>query len=273
MVTNLRRPRKLKNLLELTSLTDSFRLLRFYENRRSKSRWLRSFDWTGVLYKPVLRIREILVRIRIRGSVPLKFRSGSSSGSYYRRWKPSRWDPGWTPRILFLRTWYKFFGLKILKLFYTDPDPWPWILSTLDLGFGMEKIASGILDKHPGSTTLVCIMYRRYLYGSGSGISKTCWIYIWIPGSGSMFGTWGSDCRKLRKNNWKSYTGIILNCLKDSVLSLEENSNADFNNTRWCVTLYWQFLNWAVFFSSSSNREMVPVVGKSPDSARRQWSS
>jgi hypothetical protein len=39
----------------------------------------------------------------------------------------------------------------------------------------MEKIASGILDKHPGYTTLVCIMY---LYGSGSGISKKCWIYI-----------------------------------------------------------------------------------------------
>jgi hypothetical protein len=77
-----------------------------------------------------------------------------------------------TPDLIF-ENLVSVFGLKILELFDADPNPGSWILSTLDLGFGMEKIASGILDKHPGSKTLVCIMY---LYGSGSGISKKCWI-------------------------------------------------------------------------------------------------
>jgi hypothetical protein len=58
-------------------------------------------------------------------------------------------DPGWkkvqiqvsriTSRILFLRTSYQFFGLKILKLFDAEPGSCqPWIR-----------------DKHPGSATLV----------------------------------------------------------------------------------------------------------------------
>ncbi len=45
-----------------------------------------------MLTKTVLRIRDILVRIRIRGSVPLTNESGSGSGScYFRQW-PSRWQ-------------------------------------------------------------------------------------------------------------------------------------------------------------------------------------
>ncbi len=49
----------------------------------------------------------------------------------------------------FLRTWCKFFGLKI------DTDP-----GSFNPGFGIEKSRSGIRDKHPGPATLgVCIDY------------------------------------------------------------------------------------------------------------------
>jgi hypothetical protein len=44
---------------------------------------------------------------------------------------------------------FEFLGLKILKLFYADLDPksgGSGILSTLDLGSGMGKIGSRILD-------------------------------------------------------------------------------------------------------------------------------
>jgi hypothetical protein len=63
-------------------------------------------------------------------------------------------DPGWnkfrsrirdqryTPRILFLRTKYQFFGLKILKFFDADANPGSGIL--VNPVFGMEKIRSGI---------------------------------------------------------------------------------------------------------------------------------
>jgi hypothetical protein len=37
-----------------------------------------------------------------------------------------------------------FFGLKILKLFYVDPDPGSGIIFTLDLGSKKEKFESGI---------------------------------------------------------------------------------------------------------------------------------
>ncbi len=42
------------------------------------------------------------------------------------------------------------FWVKILKFFDVDPG---WKNS--DPGFGMEKVGSGIRDKHPGSATLV----------------------------------------------------------------------------------------------------------------------
>jgi hypothetical protein len=43
---------------------------------------------------------------------------------------------------------FEFFGLKILKLFYADlpKSGVSGILSTLDLGSGMGKIGSRILD-------------------------------------------------------------------------------------------------------------------------------
>jgi hypothetical protein len=47
--------------------------------------------------------------------------------------------------------------VKILKFFDADPDPGYGILSTLNPRPGMEKVGSGIRDKHPGSTT-VCIL-------------------------------------------------------------------------------------------------------------------
>ncbi len=64
-------------------------LIRFAVLGKKKCKWswwLRVWDlWLN----PVLRIRDILVRIRIRGSVPLT--NGSGSGSCcFRQW-PSRW--------------------------------------------------------------------------------------------------------------------------------------------------------------------------------------
>jgi hypothetical protein len=43
-----------------------------------------------------------------------------------------------------------FFWLKILKVFYADPDPGsfgPWIRDLLDFGSGMKKSVSRIRDK------------------------------------------------------------------------------------------------------------------------------
>jgi hypothetical protein len=40
---------------------------------------------------------------------------------------------------------FGFFGVKILKFFDEDPRS------------GMEKVGSGIPDKHPGSATMVCV--------------------------------------------------------------------------------------------------------------------
>jgi hypothetical protein len=58
-------------------------------------------------------------------------------------------DLGWTFRILFLITLFQFFGLKILKFFDAYPDTGSGILLALDPGSRMEKIRSGIRDKHP----------------------------------------------------------------------------------------------------------------------------
>jgi hypothetical protein len=58
------------------------------------------------------------------------------------------WDPGWTPQILFLRT-----SLKILKVFYSDPDPvscQPWIRDGKNL----------IRNKLPGSATLLFLILK-----------------------------------------------------------------------------------------------------------------
>ncbi len=56
--------------------------------------FIASFQVPFYLLHPVLRTRDILVRIRIRGSLPLTNRSGSNSGSgpwYFRQW-PARWQ-------------------------------------------------------------------------------------------------------------------------------------------------------------------------------------
>jgi hypothetical protein len=50
---------------------------------------------------------------------------------------------------------FEFLRLKILKFSDADSDPVSGILATLDRESGMEKIGSGIRDKHPGSATLV----------------------------------------------------------------------------------------------------------------------
>jgi hypothetical protein len=60
-----------------------------------------------------------------------------------------------------LSTGINFFGLKILKFFDADPDQRSRILSTLDPGFGMEKIRSGIREKHPRSATLVLVLKNK----------------------------------------------------------------------------------------------------------------
>ncbi len=66
----------------------------------------------------------------------------------------------------------QLFGLIILKFFYADPypDPGSGILSTVDPGSGIqdEKFESGILDKHPGSATLVV------LFGSTTFLPSAC---------------------------------------------------------------------------------------------------
>jgi hypothetical protein len=47
-------------------------------------------------------------------------------------------DPGFAMNIP------DFFGLKILKFFYEDPDSGSGIISSLDLGSGTEKIQTEI---------------------------------------------------------------------------------------------------------------------------------
>jgi hypothetical protein len=42
-----------------------------------------------------------------------------------------------------------------------------------DPGSGMEKMGSGIRDKHPGSTTLKKRKYHRHKFYIGTGSSKT----------------------------------------------------------------------------------------------------
>ncbi len=44
-----------------------------------------------------------------------------------------------------------------------DPDPGSGIFLTLDPGSGTEIIESGILDKHPGSATLVKTIENIYV--------------------------------------------------------------------------------------------------------------
>jgi hypothetical protein len=56
---------------------------------------------------------------------------------------------------------FSIFWVKILKFWDPDPDQASGILSTLDPGSGMEKIGSGIRDKHPGSSTQ--IFYSLFL--------------------------------------------------------------------------------------------------------------
>jgi hypothetical protein len=51
--------------------------------------------------------------------------------------------------MLFLRTKYQFFGLKILKFFDADPDP-----GSVNPGSGIRDGKSQIRDKHPESVTL-----------------------------------------------------------------------------------------------------------------------
>jgi hypothetical protein len=52
------------------------------------------------------------------------------------------------------------FCVKIFKFFYADPDAESGIILTLDPGSGMEKVGSGIRDKHPGFATLYVIRFR-----------------------------------------------------------------------------------------------------------------
>ncbi len=56
---------------------------------------------------PVLRIRDILIQIRIRGSIPLTNRSWFGS-CYFRQW-PSRWQL----KIIFLKFFFAYYFLKV----------------------------------------------------------------------------------------------------------------------------------------------------------------
>jgi hypothetical protein len=70
---------------------------------------------------------------------------GSGSGIRIRVEQPRSYFPE-------LRT---FLWVKILKFFDADPNPGSGIFLTLDSGSEMEKIGSGIRDKHTGSATLL----------------------------------------------------------------------------------------------------------------------
>ncbi len=71
------------------------------------------------LSRPVLGIRVILVRIRIRGSIPLNngpksgFGYGSGSGSYYFR----KWPSSWQLKIFFIT---KIFCLLLFEATFTS---------------------------------------------------------------------------------------------------------------------------------------------------------
>ncbi len=78
--------------------------------------------------------------------------------------KKSRFGSGMKSRNIFPRAWEQFFGLKILKFFDAGPDPGSGIFLTLDPRSGMEKLGSGIQDKHPGFAALVsCTVCYIYL--------------------------------------------------------------------------------------------------------------
>jgi hypothetical protein len=84
---------------------------------------------------------------------------------------------------LILRT-YHIFGLKILKFFDADQDKGScqhWIRNSgykkSDPEFGIEKVGSGIPDKHPGSETLaICrwCQHQRWSHLSKIYISRLC---------------------------------------------------------------------------------------------------
>ncbi len=87
---------------------------------------------------------------------------------------------GWTSRIIFSWIYKRFFGFKILKflmrirnLFYPDADQ-----ELFYPGPGMEKFGSGILDKHPGSATLLLslgIRSRiRFVYVGNGKLKSFC---------------------------------------------------------------------------------------------------
>ncbi len=55
-----------------------------------------------------------------------------------------------------MRTNHQFFRIKIFKFVDADPDLGSGIRDLVNpgSGTGMEKVGSGIRDKHPGSATL-----------------------------------------------------------------------------------------------------------------------
>ncbi len=53
-----------------------------------------------------------------------------------------------------MRAEKQFCGLKIFTFFDADQDPRSGIFLTMDPGSKMEKLRSGIYDKHTGSATL-----------------------------------------------------------------------------------------------------------------------
>ncbi len=93
-------------------------------------------------------------------------------------------DPGWTFRIIFARAWKQFLGLKILKFFNADPDPWSRISLILYPGSGMEKFESGInipdslLSSHSSETLLYvnCAVCGPVLPGMAAGL----WLFPWL---------------------------------------------------------------------------------------------
>jgi hypothetical protein len=59
------------------------------------------------------------------------------------------------PDLIFEKFVSVFWVEKKLKFFDADLDSGSWSLSTLVPGSGLEKIVSGIRDKHPRSATLL----------------------------------------------------------------------------------------------------------------------
>ncbi len=119
-------------------------------------------------YHAVLRIRGILVRIRIRGSVPLTKGSGFGSGSgslYFRLW-PSRWQL----KIIGFKIFFAHYFLNLLLHHFSKIKSHNEFTKQEESRFFLYYFCLMIEGSGAGSGAgYLVLMAKKHGSGSGSG--------------------------------------------------------------------------------------------------------